>query len=50
MKTVLEAKNIEKVYDTGGNKFAALKGINLQVKEVSSLELWDLQVLVRRLY
>lgn len=33
MKTVLEAKNIEKVYDTGGNKFAALKGINLQVKE-----------------
>ena len=25
MKTVLEAKNIEKVYDTGGNKFAALK-------------------------
>ncbi|MEC2256706.1 ABC transporter ATP-binding protein, partial [Bacillus cereus] len=24
MKTVLEAKNIEKVYDTGGNKFAAL--------------------------
>ncbi|WP_249685743.1 ATP-binding cassette domain-containing protein, partial [Bacillus velezensis] len=33
MKTVLEAKNIEKVYDTGGNSFAALKGINLQVKE-----------------
>lgn len=27
MKTVLEAKNIEKVYDTGGNKFAALKGL-----------------------
>ncbi len=50
MKTVLEAKNIEKVYDTGGNKFAALKGINLQVKKVSSLELWDLLVLVRRLY
>lgn len=47
MKTVLEAKNIEKVYDTGGNKFAALKGINLQVKEGSSLELWDLTVTVK---
>ncbi|TKH15926.1 ABC transporter ATP-binding protein [Bacillus wiedmannii] len=33
MKTVLEAKQIKKVYDTGGNKFEALKGINLQVKE-----------------
>ncbi|PET31510.1 bacitracin ABC transporter ATP-binding protein [Bacillus anthracis] len=33
MKTVLEAKNIKKVYDTGGNTFEALKGINLQVKE-----------------
>ena len=29
----IRSKNIEKVYDTGGNKFAALKGINLQVKE-----------------
>ena len=29
----VRSKNIEKVYDTGGNKFAALKGINLQVKE-----------------
>ncbi|KAA0777219.1 ABC transporter ATP-binding protein [Bacillus sp. AR2-1] len=33
MKIVLEAKNIKKVYDTGGNKFEALRGINLQVKE-----------------
>lgn len=33
MKTVLEAKQIKKVYDTGRNKFEALKGINLQVKE-----------------
>ncbi|MCD2334451.1 ABC transporter ATP-binding protein [Bacillus cereus] len=33
MKTVLETKNIIKVYDTGGNTFEALKGINLQVKE-----------------
>ncbi|WML34882.1 ABC transporter ATP-binding protein [Clostridium sp. OS1-26] len=33
MKTILEAKHISKVYDTGGNKFEALKGINLQVKE-----------------
>ncbi len=33
MKTVLEAKNIKKIYDTGGNTFEALKGINLQVKE-----------------
>ena len=31
--SVRKRKNIEKVYDTGGNKFAALKGINLQVKE-----------------
>ncbi|PFS33180.1 bacitracin ABC transporter ATP-binding protein [Bacillus thuringiensis] len=30
---MLEAKNIKKVYDTGGNKFEALRGINLQVKE-----------------
>lgn len=33
MKTVLEAKDIRKVYNTGGNKYEALKGINLQVKE-----------------
>lgn len=33
MKTVLETKNIIKVYETGGNAFEALKGINLQVKE-----------------
>lgn len=33
MKTVLEGKKIKKVYDTGGNKFEALKGINLQVQE-----------------
>ncbi|MED2765457.1 ABC transporter ATP-binding protein [Bacillus thuringiensis] len=33
MKTVLEAKNIKKVYDAGGNKFEVLKGINFQVKE-----------------
>ncbi len=33
MKTVLEATNIKKVYNTGGNKLEALKGINLQVKE-----------------
>lgn len=33
MKIVLEAKNIKKVYDTVGNKFEALRGINLQVKE-----------------
>ncbi|HDX9576908.1 TPA: ABC transporter ATP-binding protein [Bacillus pseudomycoides] len=33
MKTVLEANDIRKVYNTGGNKYEALKGINLQVKE-----------------
>ncbi|MED0962243.1 ABC transporter ATP-binding protein [Bacillus paramycoides] len=33
MITVLEAKNIKKVYDAGGNKFEALKEINLQVKK-----------------
>ncbi|PEU75644.1 bacitracin ABC transporter ATP-binding protein [Bacillus cereus] len=33
MKTVLEAKQIKKVYDTGGNTFEALKGIDLQVTE-----------------
>ncbi|HDR6823163.1 TPA: bacitracin ABC transporter ATP-binding protein, partial [Bacillus thuringiensis] len=33
MKTVLETKNIIKVYETGGNALEALKGINLQVKE-----------------
>ncbi|PFD99115.1 hypothetical protein COE15_26015 [Bacillus cereus] len=33
MKTVLEVKNIKKVYDTGGNKFEALKEINLQMQE-----------------
>ncbi|MDP7980532.1 ABC transporter ATP-binding protein [Bacillus sp. WLY-B-L8] len=33
MKTVLEAKDIRKVYNTGGNTYEALKGINLQVKE-----------------
>lgn len=33
MKTVLEAKQIKKVYRTGGNTFEALKVIDLQVKE-----------------
>ncbi|CAM4163579.1 bacitracin ABC transporter ATP-binding protein [Bacillus manliponensis] len=33
MKTVLEAKQIKKVYRTGSNTFEALKGIDLQVKE-----------------
>jgi len=33
MTAVLEAKNIKKVYETGGNNFEALKGINLQVQE-----------------
>ncbi len=33
MKTILEVKNISKVYNTGGNRFEALKGINLQVSE-----------------
>ncbi|MGG2017884.1 ABC transporter ATP-binding protein [Bacillus sp. S10(2024)] len=33
MKTVLDAKDIRKVYNTGGNTYEALKGINLQVKE-----------------
>ncbi|MCM3734563.1 ABC transporter ATP-binding protein [Bacillus cytotoxicus] len=33
MKTVLEANDIRKVYNTGGNKYEALKCINLQVKE-----------------
>lgn len=33
MKTMLEAKGISKIYDTGGNTFEALKDIQLQVKE-----------------
>ncbi len=33
MKTMLEAKGISKIYDTGGNTFEALKDIHLQVKE-----------------
>lgn len=33
MTKVLEARKISKVYDTGGNKFGALKGISLQVNE-----------------
>lgn len=33
MKTLLEAKGISKIYDTGGNTFEALKDIHLQVKE-----------------
>ena len=33
MKTVLEAKNITKIYETVGNKFEALKEINLQVQD-----------------
>ncbi|WP_020061384.1 ABC transporter ATP-binding protein [Bacillus sp. 123MFChir2] len=33
MKTVLEARGIRKVYDTGGNTYEALNDINLQVKE-----------------
>ncbi|MGI2732236.1 ABC transporter ATP-binding protein [Bacillus cytotoxicus] len=33
MKTVLEARNIKKIYDTGGNQFEALKSIHLEVKE-----------------
>ncbi|MDV4151813.1 ABC transporter ATP-binding protein [Clostridium sp. AL.422] len=33
MKKVLEARNISKVYNTGGSNFTALKGINLEVNE-----------------
>ncbi len=33
MKTMLEAKGISKIYNTGGNAFEALKDIHLQVKE-----------------
>lgn len=33
MKTVLEANDIRKVYNAGGNTYEALKGINLRVKE-----------------
>lgn len=33
MTKVLEARKISKVYDTGENKFGALKGISLQVNE-----------------
>ena len=48
MKTMLEAKGISKIYDTGGNTFEALKDIHLQVKEENLLALWDRLVLVRR--
>lgn len=50
MKTVLEAKNIKKVYDTGGNTFEALKGINLQVQEGEFVGIMGLLVQVRQLY
>jgi putative ABC transport system ATP-binding protein len=33
MKTMLEAKGISKIYNTGSNTFEALKDIHLQVKE-----------------
>ena len=33
MKTMLEAKGISKIYNTGGNTFEALKDIHLQVTE-----------------
>ena len=46
----IRSKNIEKVYDTGGNKFATLKGINLQVKEGEFVGIMGSFGSVRRLY
>ena len=50
METVLQAKNMTKIYGMGSKQpFTALENIDLEIKQESLLLLWDRQVPVNLL-